>query len=52
MAELPDNDPQLVDDPEHPIPYVFNCDINAVKKGGGSDLVIIIAAPLGTTSAR
>ena len=32
MARLPDDDPQLADDPLHPIPYVFNCDVNVVKK--------------------
>ncbi len=36
------------DDPAHPIPYVFSCDINAVKKSGGSDLSIVIASPLGS----
>lgn len=36
------------DDPAHPIPYVFNCDVNAVKKSGGSDLSIVIASPLGS----
>jgi len=35
------------DDMSHPIPYVFNCDVNAVKKSGGSDLSIVIASPLG-----
>ncbi len=36
------------DNPAHPIPYVFNCDVNAVKKSGGSDLSIVIASPLGS----
>ena len=35
------------DDPAHPIPSVTALDIHAVKKNGGSDLVIIIASPLG-----
>lgn len=46
MARLPDDDPQLMDDPSHPIPYVFNCDVNGVKKAGGADLVVIVASPL------
>ena len=36
------------DDPSHPIPYVFNCDIEAVLKDGGADLSIVIASPLGS----
>jgi hypothetical protein len=46
MAKLPDDDPSLGDDPSHPIPYVFNCDVNIVKNDGGSDLAVIIASPL------
>lgn len=46
MARLPDDDPQLADDPLHPIPYVFNCDVNVVKKKGGADLVVVVASPL------
>ncbi|MDH4167345.1 MAG: hypothetical protein OEV90_13180 [Gammaproteobacteria bacterium] len=46
MAELPDDDPSLVDDPVEPIPYVFNCDVNVVKKGGGSDLAVVVVSPL------
>ena len=46
MPRLPDDDPQFIDDPNHPIPYVFNCDVNGVKKSGGSDLVVIVASPL------
>ena len=34
------------DDPDHPIPALKVLDINTVKKGGGSDLHIIIASPL------
>ncbi len=34
------------DDPSHPIPYVFGCDVNAVMKSGGSDLSIVAASPL------
>jgi hypothetical protein len=34
------------DDPTHPIPSLTALDVHAVKKGGGSDLVIVIASPL------
>jgi hypothetical protein len=34
------------DDPSHPIPAIAAIDIQVVKKGGGSDLVIVIASPL------
>lgn len=34
------------DDPSHPIPALNALDIQAVKIGGGSDLVIIVASPL------
>jgi hypothetical protein len=41
---------ELVDDGEddesHAIPSPSSLDIHAVKRGGGSDLVIIIATPL------
>ena len=33
-------------DEEHPIPDLTVVDVNAVKKGGGSDLIIIVASPL------
>jgi hypothetical protein len=33
-------------DDQHPIPNLEVVDINVVKKGGGSDLRIIIASPL------
>jgi Family of unknown function (DUF6572) len=33
-------------DEAHPIPNLSVVDINTVKKGGGSDLIIIIATPL------
>jgi hypothetical protein len=33
-------------DERHPIPNLEVVDINVVKKGGGSDLLIIIASPL------
>jgi hypothetical protein len=46
LAFLPDDNAQLSDDPGHPIPFVFNCDIQGVKKTGGSGLVVIIASPL------
>lgn len=34
------------DDASHPIPSITALDIQAIKKGGGSDLAIIIASPL------
>jgi hypothetical protein len=34
-------------DNSHPIPNLDVIDINTVKKGGGSDLFIVIASPLG-----
>jgi hypothetical protein len=34
------------DDPTHPIPSVTALDVHAIKRGGGSDLVIIVASPL------
>jgi hypothetical protein len=34
------------DDPSHPIPSLTALDVQAIKKGGGSDLLIIIASPL------
>jgi hypothetical protein len=34
------------DDPTHPIPSLTSLDIQAVKIGGGSDLVIVVASPL------
>jgi hypothetical protein len=38
-------DPSPLDD-THPIPNLQVIDIHAVKKGGGSDLVVIVASPL------
>jgi hypothetical protein len=35
------------DDESHAIPSPSNFDIHAVKRGGGSDLVIVVATPLG-----
>jgi hypothetical protein len=35
-----------MDDPSHPIPYVFNCDVNGVKISGGADLIVVVASPL------
>jgi hypothetical protein len=35
-----------IEDPEHPIPNLGVVDVHGVKKGGGSDLVIVIATPL------
>lgn len=34
------------DDPSHPIPSLESLDAHAIKKSGGSDLVIVIASPL------
>ena len=34
------------DDPSHPIPSLTSLDIQAIKIGGGSDLVIVVASPL------
>jgi hypothetical protein len=34
------------DDPAHPIPSITAIDINTVKASGGSDLIVIVAAPL------
>jgi uncharacterized protein YtpQ (UPF0354 family) len=38
-------DPSPLDD-AHPIPNLQVIDIHAVKKGGGSDLVVVVASPL------
>jgi hypothetical protein len=35
------------DDPHHPIPSTTALDVHGIRKGGGSDLIIIVAAPLG-----
>lgn len=39
--------PLYARDDTHPIPDLEVLDINVVRKGGGSDLIIIIASPLG-----
>jgi hypothetical protein len=39
-------DPAPVDD-SHAIPNLGVIDVHAIKKGGGSDLVIVVASPLG-----
>jgi hypothetical protein len=36
----------LADDPSHPIPEVGICDVRGVRKAGGADLVVVVAAPL------
>ena len=36
-----------VQDPEHPIPDLGVVDVNKVKVGGGSDLFVVVASPLG-----
>ncbi len=38
------------DDIEHPIPHLNVIDVSTVKVGGGSDLIIVIAKPLGGDS--
>ena len=38
-------DDVLADDVTHPIPEVGACDVKGVRKGGGADLVIVIATP-------
>lgn len=35
------------DDPSHPIPSLSALDVEGIKKGGGADLIIVIASPLG-----
>jgi hypothetical protein len=35
------------DDPDHPIPSLTALDVHGIRKGGGSDLVVIVASPLG-----
>ena len=42
------DDDLYIDDPSHPIPYVYNCDVEAIIKSGGSDLSIVVASPLGS----
>ncbi len=37
----------LEDDPDHPVPKVDNLDVQTIKLGGGSDLYLIVASPLG-----
>jgi hypothetical protein len=39
-------DDPLADDPSHAIPVVGACDIRAVRKNGGADVVVVIASPL------
>ena len=34
------------DDPSHPIPSISALDVHGIKKGGGSDLLIVVASPL------
>ena len=36
----------FTDDESHPIPFLEFLDVYAVNKGGGADLVVIIATPL------
>lgn len=35
------------DDPNHPIPSLTALNVHVIKKGGGSDLKVIVASPLG-----
>ncbi|MCC8361840.1 hypothetical protein LK996_01920 [Lysobacter sp. A6] len=46
MASSTPTDDFFRRDEDHPIPDLDVVDINVVKKGGGSDLIIIIASPL------
>jgi hypothetical protein len=39
-ADLPDIDQS------HPIPSLTSLDVHGVRKGGGSDLAIVVATPL------
>jgi hypothetical protein len=34
------------DDFSHPIPQVSTCDVKGVRKSGGADLALVVAAPL------
>jgi hypothetical protein len=38
--------PQPNDDPDHPIPSLEVIDVMGVKKGGGANLVVVVASPL------
>jgi hypothetical protein len=38
--------PEAADDPAHPLPYLGTLDVMSIKKGGGADLVIVVASPL------
>jgi hypothetical protein len=38
--------PDARDDPSHPIPSLAVVDVMGVNKGGGADLVIVVASPL------
>jgi len=40
-------DEWLEDDSEHPVPKVDKLDVQKVKLGGGSDLYLVVASPLG-----
>jgi hypothetical protein len=35
------------DDPDHPIPSLTALDVHGIRKGGGSDLIVVVASPLG-----
>lgn len=37
------------DDPDHPVASVNSVDVQSVKRGGGSDLYLVVASPLGGT---
>ena len=37
----------LEDDPDHPVLRVDNLDVQSIKLGGGSDLYLVVASPLG-----
>jgi len=52
LASLPDDDPQLTDDPNHPIPYGFNCDVNVVKKSAAPTLWLSLHCLLRTMNTH
>jgi hypothetical protein len=43
----PASSANIEDDPDHPVPSVNSLDVRCVKKGGGSDLYLVVASPLG-----
>jgi hypothetical protein len=46
-AVSPEDDPAFYrEDPSHPIPSMTNLDVVGKRRGGGADLIIVIATPL------